>query len=45
MVGAGHPEALVLFGSEANHAANVDSDVDFLLIEQREDTPRHRGIK
>lgn len=45
MVQAGHPEAIVLFGSEVNHGANDDSDFDFLVIEQSEETRRPRGIK
>ena len=45
MVAAGHPEAIVLFGSEASHAANDESDFDFLIIEQSAGTPRQRGIK
>ncbi len=45
MVAAGHPEAIVLFGSEANHVANDDSDFDFLVIEQSEETPPQRGTK
>ena len=45
MVGVGHPEAIVLFGSEANHTANDESDFDFLVIEQSEESPRQRGIK
>ena len=45
MVVAGHPEAIVLFGSEANHMATDESDFDFLIIEQSAGTPRQRGIK
>ena len=45
IVEAGQPEAIVLFGSEANHEANDDSDFDFLIIEQSAGTPRQRGIK
>lgn len=45
MVAAGQPEAIVLFGSEASHAANDDSDFDFLVIERNADTRRQRGIK
>lgn len=45
MVAAGHPEAIVLFGSEANHAANDDSDFDFLVIERNAESRRQRGIK
>lgn len=45
MVAAGHPDAIVLFGSEASHAANDDSDFDFLVIERNADIRRQRGIK
>ncbi len=45
MVAAGHPEAIVLFGSEAGHVANDDSDFDFLVIEPHADSRRQRGIK
>ncbi len=45
LVAAGHPEAIVLFGSEAGHAANNDSDFDFLVIERNADIRRQRGIK
>lgn len=45
MVAAGHPEAIVLFGSEASNAANDDSDFDFLVIEHTTDSRRQRGIK
>lgn len=45
MVVAGHPEAIVLFGSEAGNRANDDSDFDFLIIERNADSRRQRGIK
>ncbi|WP_028962904.1 nucleotidyltransferase domain-containing protein [Sulfobacillus thermosulfidooxidans] len=45
MVRVGHPEAIVLFGSEANHTANDESDFDFLVIEQNAGPPRQRAIK
>ena len=45
MVAAGHPDAIVLFGSEATHVAHDDSDFDFLVIERNADTRRKRGIK
>lgn len=45
MVAAGHPEAIVLFGSEAGNRANEDSDFDFLVIEHTAESRRQRGIK
>ncbi len=45
MVAVGHPEAIVLFGSEAGNAANDDSDFDFLVIERTTEDRRQRGIK
>ena len=40
IVAAGQPQAIVLFGSEANFAATDESDFDFLIIEQSAGTPR-----
>lgn len=34
MVIAGNPEAIILFGSEADNVANDGSDFDFLVIER-----------
>jgi predicted nucleotidyltransferase len=45
LVAAGHPEAIILFGSEASHAANDDSDFDVLISERNANIRRQRGIK
>lgn len=45
LIAAGPPEAIVLFGSEAGHQANEDSDFDFLVIDCHADHRRPRGIK
>ena len=45
LVATGHPEAIVLFGSEVGNRANDDSDFDFLVIERNAGHRRQRGIQ
>lgn len=45
ILAAGRPEAIVLFGSEADNTANEDSDFDLLVIEHTAEDRRQRAIK
>ncbi|MCY0898875.1 MAG: nucleotidyltransferase domain-containing protein [Firmicutes bacterium] len=44
IVQGGHPLGVVLFGSHARGTANVNSDVDLLIIEEEPDTYHRRAI-
>ena len=42
---AGHPQAVLLFGSSARGTANADSDFDWLVVEDTPLRPTQRGLR